>query len=54
MVADEADVMLGVPDPASEDPFGAIVVWIRNESFARSTRDTLEAIWKSSSQRPRS
>jgi len=53
MVADEADVMLGVPDQMSEEPFGAIVVWIRNESFARSTRETPDAIWKSSSRRPK-
>jgi len=47
MVADETDAMLGVPDPMSEDPFSAIVVWIRDESFARATKETLEATWKS-------
>ncbi|MBI2649366.1 MAG: TrmB family transcriptional regulator [Thaumarchaeota archaeon] len=53
MVADDVDVMLGVPEPTNEeDPFSAIVVWIRNESFARSTREALEEVWNSSSKTP--
>ncbi len=53
MVADDADVMLGVPEPTNEeDPFNAIVIWIRNESFARSTREALEEVWNSSSRSP--
>ena len=53
MVADDVDVMLGVPEPTSEeDPFSAIVIWIRNEAFARSTREALEEVWNSSSRSP--
>ena len=53
MVADGVDVMLGVPEPTSEeDPFSAIVIWIRNEAFARSTREALEEVWNSSSRSP--
>ncbi len=53
MVADDVDVMLGVPEPTNEDPFSAIVIWIRNEPFARSTREVLEEIWNSSSRSPK-
>ncbi len=51
MVADQLDVMIGVPEPASDDPFGAVAVWVRNPSFAASTRKAVEEIWSVSSSR---
>lgn len=46
MVADNRDVMIGVPDPLSDEPFQAVAVWLRNPSFAKSIRESLEEIWK--------
>lgn len=47
MVADVRDVVLGVPETEGDEPFSAVAVWVRNGSFARSTREALEEIWKS-------
>lgn len=44
--ADQRDVVIGVPDPLSEEVFHAIGIWIRNVSFAKSIHETLEEIWK--------
>ncbi len=46
MVADTDDVLLGVPDPLSEEINHAIGIWVHNPSFARSTRSSIEEMWK--------
>jgi sugar-specific transcriptional regulator TrmB len=51
MVADELDVVLGVPERTNEDPFSAVALWVRNPSFARSTRAAIDEIWDEGSQR---
>ena len=51
MVADELDVVLGVPERSNDEPFSAIALWVRNPSFARSTRSAIDEIWEESSKR---
>jgi len=51
MVADELDVIIGVPETNSDEPFAAVAVWVRNPSFAASTRKAVEEIWSISSSR---
>jgi sugar-specific transcriptional regulator TrmB len=51
MVADELDVVLGVPERSNDEPFSAIALWVRNPSFARSTRAAIDEIWDESSKR---
>lgn len=46
MVTDKDDVIIGVPDPLSDEINHAIAIWVRNNSFARSTRNAIEEIWK--------
>ncbi len=48
MITDRNDVIIGVPDPQSEEINHAIAIWVRNSSFASSTRSAVEEIWKSS------
>ena len=48
MITDRDDVIIGVPDPLSEEINHAIAIWVRNPSFAKSTRSAIEEIWKSS------
>ncbi len=48
MVADGNDVIIGVPDPLSEEINHAIAIWVHNSSFAGSTRSSLEEVWKAS------
>ena len=48
MITNLNDVIIGVPDPLSEEINHAVAIWVRNASFARSTRATIEEIWKSS------
>jgi sugar-specific transcriptional regulator TrmB len=45
MLTDQDDVLIGVPDPLSEEINHAIAIWIRNASFARSTRNSMEEMW---------
>ncbi|HVB12513.1 MAG TPA: helix-turn-helix domain-containing protein, partial [Nitrososphaerales archaeon] len=47
MIADTDDVIIGVPDPLSEEINHAIAIWVSNPSFASSTRNAVEEIWKS-------
>ena len=47
MVTDRNDVLIGVPDPLSEEINHAIAIWVRNPSFARSTRNSIEEMWES-------
>lgn len=47
MIADTDDVIIGVPDPLSEEINHAIAIWVSNPSFAGSTRNAVEEIWKS-------
>jgi sugar-specific transcriptional regulator TrmB len=47
MITDQDDVMIGVPDPLSEELNHAIAIWVRNASFARSTRNSVEEMWES-------
>ncbi len=51
MVADELDVVLGVPERTNDEPFSAVALWVRNPSFARSTRAAIDEIWDESSKR---
>ncbi len=51
MVADERDVVLGVPERSNDEPFSAIALWVRNPSFARSTRAAIDEIWDERSKR---
>jgi len=46
MVSDTDDVMIGVPDPLSDEPFHAIAMWTRNPSFAQSLRSSLGDLWR--------
>ena len=48
MITNLNDVIIGVPDPLSEEINHAVAIWVRNASFARSTRASIEEIWKSS------
>jgi len=45
MVADDRDVVIGVPDPLSDEVYRSIAIWVRNSSFARSVRESLEELW---------
>jgi sugar-specific transcriptional regulator TrmB len=47
MITDLDDVIIGVPDPLSEELNHAIAIWVRNTSFARSTRSSIEEMWVS-------
>jgi sugar-specific transcriptional regulator TrmB len=47
MITDLDDVLIGVPDPLSNEINHAVAIWVRNSSFARSTRVAIEEIWKS-------
>ena len=47
MIADKNDVIIGVPDPMSDEINHAIAIWVRNPSFASSTRKAVDEIWKS-------
>ncbi len=51
MVADELDVVLGVPERTNDEPFSAIALWVRNPAFARSTRAAIDEIWDESTKR---
>lgn len=48
MVADNSDVIIGVPERSNDEPFSAIAIWLRNESFAKSIRRSLEEMWEDS------
>ena len=48
VVADRQHVILGVPDPLSENNRDAVAVWVRNPSFARALRESLESLWRES------
>ena len=47
MIADTDDVIIGVPDPLSDEINHSIAIWVSNPSFASSTRNAVEEIWKS-------
>jgi len=47
MATDLDDVIIGVPDPQSEEINHAIAIWVRNSSFSKSTRSSIEEIWNS-------
>lgn len=46
MVTNTNDVIIGVPDPLSDEINHAIAIWVSNPSFASSTRAAIEEIWK--------
>jgi sugar-specific transcriptional regulator TrmB len=48
LVADRRDVLIGVPDPLSDEVYHSIGIWIRNPSFAAPIQDSLEALWEGS------
>lgn len=45
VVVDKREVMIGVPDPLSEELFHSVAVWVRSESFAKSVGEALAEIW---------
>ncbi len=47
MITDSYDVIIGVPDPLSEEINHAIAIWVHNSSFASSTKKSVEDMWKS-------
>ncbi len=47
MVSNGRDVVIGVPDPLSEEVYHSIAIWVRNPSFAKSVSETLEELWTS-------
>jgi len=51
MVADELDVVLGVPERTNDEPFSAVALWVRNPSFAKSTRAAIDEIWDESAKK---
>jgi len=46
LVADRRDVLIGVPDPLSDEVYHSIGIWVRNPSFAAPVQNSLEALWK--------
>ncbi|NOZ77232.1 MAG: hypothetical protein GXO65_06120, partial [Euryarchaeota archaeon] len=46
LVADRRDVLIGVPDPLSDELYHSIGIWIRNPSFAAPVHDSLERLWE--------
>jgi sugar-specific transcriptional regulator TrmB len=54
MVADELDVVLGVPERSNDEPFSAVALWVRNPAFAKSTRAAIDEIWDESIERSQS
>ncbi|MHB8567144.1 MAG: TrmB family transcriptional regulator [Nitrososphaerales archaeon] len=50
MITDSKDVIIGVPDPLSEEINHAIAIWVRNSSFGSSTKNSVEEIWKSAAR----
>ncbi len=48
VVADRKHVILGVPDPLSENNRDAVAIWVRNPSFARVLHESLESLWRES------
>ena len=46
LVADGRDVMIGVPDPASSEPYHSIAIFIRNTQFAKAVAESLETLWE--------
>jgi hypothetical protein len=46
MVADDGVVMIGAPNPSSEEPCHSIAAIIVSRPFALSVRESLETIWK--------
>ncbi|MEE8168888.1 MAG: helix-turn-helix domain-containing protein [Candidatus Hydrothermarchaeales archaeon] len=49
MVADGRDVIIGVPDPTSNELYHSIAIWIRNPSFAKGIQESLENVWENES-----
>lgn len=48
MITNQNDVLIGVPDPLSDEINHAIAILVRNSSFAKSTKSAVEEVWKSS------
>ncbi len=48
VLADRKHVILGVPDPLSENNRDAIAILVRNPSFARALHESLESLWRES------
>lgn len=46
IVADGRDVLIGVPDPLSDEVYHSVGIWIRNPSFAGAVQDSLETLWQ--------
>ena len=46
MVSDSDDVIIGVPDPVSDEPHHAIAIWVKNSSFAESLMNSLRELWE--------
>ncbi len=46
MVGNSEDVIIGVPAHGEDSSFGAVAVWVKDQSFSTSLRSTLEHLWK--------
>lgn len=46
MAAGDDIVMIGVPDPFSEEPFHSLAVVIKSKAFNRSIRESIEPVWR--------
>lgn len=49
VLVDDRDVVIGVPDPLSEELYHSVAVWVRSRNFALSVRESLLEIWRDSS-----
>ena len=47
MVADESVVIIGVPDPTSDEAYHSIAIAISSQPFAMAVRASLEEVWSS-------
>lgn len=49
MVSDDSTVVIGVPDPTSEEAYHSIAVVISSVPFAKALRSSLEEVWNRAS-----
>jgi len=48
VVADESHVIIGVPDPTSEEAYHSIATTVSSQPFAVTVGASLEEVWSSS------
>ncbi len=44
LLVTEKDVLIGVPDPTTQEPYHSIAIWIRNEVFAKAIQENLKEV----------